>query len=136
MEKNLAFTNNQDLLQEMTPHNIKERNTEHAYKMDTLEANKRRRSNKTARDVLGLSSSHHRRPSLLADGSIAKSFWPELVGKSAAEAARMLRLTQPFLFIEVLDLNDTEELTLEYNAQRVQLLVDSYGQVLYAPQVG
>lgn len=104
--------------------------------MDTTEASKRMRSNKTMRGLLGLSSSHHRRPSLLADGSIAKSFWPELVGKSAAEAARMLRMYQPFLFIEVLDLNDTDDLTLEYNAQRVQLFVDSHGNVLYAPQVG
>jgi hypothetical protein len=127
------FTNKQNLLQELAPHKIKERNPEPTYKMDTMdppEASRRRRR------LLGLSCSHHRRPSMLADGSIAKTFWPELVGKSAAEAARMLRMTQPFLFIEVLDMNDTDDLTLEYDAQRVQLFVDSSGQVLYAPQVG
>eukprot|EP00980_Cylindrotheca_fusiformis_P012832 scaffold3169_cov107-Cylindrotheca_fusiformis.AAC.2 len=84
---------------------------------------------------VGLSYSSHRIPNLQADGSITQTVWPELVGKAESEAVRMLQQNRS-LKVEVLHLNDTDDLTLEYNAQRVQLFVDDRGRVLHAPQVG
>eukprot|EP00526_Cylindrotheca_closterium_P025115 CAMPEP_0113647566 /NCGR_PEP_ID=MMETSP0017_2-20120614/25188_1 /TAXON_ID=2856 /ORGANISM="Cylindrotheca closterium" /LENGTH=73 /DNA_ID=CAMNT_0000559649 /DNA_START=190 /DNA_END=411 /DNA_ORIENTATION=+ /assembly_acc=CAM_ASM_000147 len=73
---------------------------------------------------------------MTADGSIAKSYWPELVGRRVGEAMQLLTRNQPYLLIEVIGLNHTDDLTLEYHAQRVQLFVDDKNVIIYAPQIG
>lgn len=94
------------------------------------------------RELNGLSLGHYRNSSLQArkkktdSGRIAPSLWPELVGISATDAEYILRENEPYLCVEVLDVNDTDDLTLEYDAQRVQLFVDKNGKVLYTPQAG
>jgi hypothetical protein len=40
------------------------------------------------------------------------------------------------LNVEIVDLEHTEELTLEYQAERVQIFIDKDGRVPYAPQLG
>lgn len=99
---------------------------------------KGRKTNKVMRDLWGLSSSHHRRPTI--DGSkIAKSYWPELVGRRVddEEVKQLLTRNQPNdLLIEVIGLDRTDDLTLEYHAQRVQLFVDDRNVIIHAPQIG
>ena len=75
-------------------------------------------------------------PTMSADGSIAKSYWPELVGRTVDEAMELLTRNQPFLLIEKVDLNHTDDLTMEYHATRVQLFVDEMDVIIYAPQIG
>lgn len=95
-----------------------------------------KKTHKAMRDLWGLSCSHHRRPSKGEDGSIAKSYWPELVGRGVDEAKQLLTRNQPYLLIEVVGLDHTDDLTSEYHAQRVQLFVDDRDTIIYAPQIG
>lgn len=96
---------------------------------------KGRNSNKMMRDLWGLKSSNHRRPTI-ANGSIAKTYWPELVGRKVDEATQLIIRNQPYLIIEKVGFDHTDDLTLEYHAQRVQLFVDDMNVIIYAPQIG
>ncbi|CAJ1959890.1 unnamed protein product [Cylindrotheca closterium] len=102
----------------------------------SVDLRKGKKTNKAMRDLWGLSSAHHRRPTMAEDGSIAKSYWPELVGSRVDEAKQLLTRNQPYLLIEVVGLDHTDDLTMEYHAQRVQLFVDDMDVIIYAPQIG
>lgn len=59
--------------------------------------------------------------------------WPELVGKSAEEATRLLHEEEPSLRVEV---RTTRDLSLVKMMTRVQLYVDNNNVVVEVPRRG
>jgi hypothetical protein len=78
----------------------------------------------------------HRKPRLSKKDLVPQSIWPELIGKTAEEAKNELIKNGMPLHVEIIDLEHSTDLTLEYQAYRVQIFVDEDGRVPYAPQLG
>jgi hypothetical protein len=66
--------------------------------------------------------------------SLTKSIWPELVGMKARQAKQELQRGQ--FLVQLIPLDDIDKITDDYRAQRVQIFVDSRGNVPWAPQLG
>ena len=62
--------------------------------------------------------------------------WPELIGFRGEDAKKDILKKNIGLTVEIVDLEHTDDLTLEYQENRVQIFVDNEGRVEYAPQIG
>jgi len=63
-----------------------------------------------------------------------KEQWPELVGKTSAEAEEAVKHDRPDVTIEVL--KETSPATMDYRVDRVRIITDDAGVVTSPPCTG
>ena len=72
----------------------------------------------------------------LSPTSVRKTVWPELIGMNAQEAKNELLKDGSPLRVQLVPLDDIEQVTPDYQPQRVQIFFDEKGRVPWAPQLG
>jgi len=63
-----------------------------------------------------------------------KEQWPELVGKTGAEAETAVKADRPDIRVEVM--NENSPCTMDYRVDRVRIFVNAENHVVSPPQTG